>query len=33
MGDTDRVLDGGIDPFIDGFLSGKLAAASSDNLE
>jgi peptide chain release factor 2 len=27
MGDTDRVLDGGIDPFIDGFLSGKMAAA------
>ncbi len=33
VGDADRVLDGGIDPFIDGFLSGSLAAPGEAAVE
>jgi len=32
-GDTDRVLDGGIQPFIDGFLKGELIAESDSDDE
>ena len=32
MGDADKVLDGFIDPFIEAFLKGQMAAGSSDDL-
>ena len=32
VGDADRVLDGGVDPFIDAFLKGQMAAPGKDDL-